>query len=164
MNPKPLLGIFILLVAASCTNNKSIPPAPVEKKLEFYYYPKTNMYYDVANQKYLYSLDSAKTWNTINDQSKKFPSTLGDKKIIYSNTDSVWKYNADHRMTYHGRMYHIIKENNDLPSAYKDAREKVHSPKNITKKTTDKRTDSTEPAKKGIRGFFNRLFGKHKKK
>lgn len=120
------------------------------------------MYYDVANKKYLYSLDSAKSWNSFNDETGKTPATLGTHQVLYSNSDSIWKYNADHRKSYNGRIYHIIKETNDLPTSYNDAREKKPSFKSIGIKKDKK--DSTDKSKKGIRGFFNRLFGKHKKK
>ena len=163
MNTRFFIVAGMLFICASCTNNKINPPVPAEKKMEFYYYPKTNMYYDVTNKKYLYSLDSSKTWLSENNESGNIPATLGNKHVIYSNTDSIWMYNAEHRKTYKGRLYHIIKVNNDLPSSYKDAREKKRSLKSTTKKTSDKQTDSAAP-KKGIRGFFNRLFGKHKKK
>ena len=164
MIPKLLMAMAMLSMMC-CSDPKTKLPAMVapEKKIEFYYYPKTNMYYDVANKQYLYSLDSAKTWIAQQNESGSIPSTLGNKFIIYSNTDSVWKNNRDHRNMYKGRLYHIIKENNHLPSTLKDAREKRPPVKSI-KKPIDKQTDSSEAPKKGIRGFFNRLFGKHKKK
>lgn len=165
MNPWAFIVILLLLPTVSCNHNSKQISNPTPQH-EFYYFPKANTYYDVQAKKYIYSLDSAKTWNLINNEFDQIPSTLGDKQVIMSTTDSIWKYNAAHRNTYHGRIYSIIKANNGMPSsASPDARDK---PKHaiITKKTeiADTIPDSTDRSKKGIRGFFKRLFGKHKKK
>lgn len=166
MKPVLVIGCGMLYLLTGCQDNKNIQNSSASKdNFEFYYFPKTNTYYDLRNKTYVYSLDSTRTWNSVKEESNDIPGILGKKEVLNSSTDSVWKLNYVHRQTYGGHIYHIIKESNNLPSSFNDAREKRPAVK-VAKKlpTVAPIIDSSKPARKGIRGFFNRLFGKHKKK
>jgi hypothetical protein len=159
---KPRLRFFIFLVTysmvvllASCGNKQKVERG----KYEFYYFPNTNVYYDVAAGQYIYSLDSATTWNAINEESKEPPATLGAKQVIYSDTKDVWKANAQHRQQYKGAIYNLMQDDDSAMEAASDASErKVAVKKPPLKKAEEK------PKKKGLARFFNNLFGKKEKK
>jgi hypothetical protein len=134
-----LCGVIIL----SCNNS-------TQKKLEFYYYPSRNVYYDVSNSLYLYSLDGGKTWDSINIKTNKEPAILGNKRIIYSTSADVWKDNAQHLSEFNGQAINITNNDSSInlvaERKIKKARAAVPA------------MNTPKPEKKP--GFFKRLFGK----
>ncbi len=81
---------------------------------QFYYYPKANMYYEIAEKNYVYSLDSGKTWLNIKDTTGKEPLTLGKKVLLTSKTDSIWKENEVHRKLYSGNLYNLTEKDSSI--------------------------------------------------
>jgi hypothetical protein len=121
-----------------------------EKKFQFYYYPARNIYYDVANAEFVYSVNGGKTWETFKKDLGKDPATLGSKEIIYSDSQQPWTNNATDVKKYNAKLFSVADEDTV-------ANTEIASDKKIIKKANPA-TESTKKEKKP--GFFKRLFGK----
>ncbi len=150
-----IASIGFVSLQLSCSSNKQ------KQEVKFYYYPKTNIYFDVAKKDYIYSLDGGKAWGIINNSMDKEPATLGKRVVIYSPVDSIWKQNEVHRKQYGGNLYNIINQDNIASvggivterraAVYKSSRARVITYKPARPKPEKKKT------------FFQKIFGKHKK-
>jgi hypothetical protein len=122
-----------------------------QKKFEFFYYPERNVYYDVSNSMYLYSLDGGTTWDSLHAKMNKDSATLGSKEIIYSTTPDIWTDNETHIKQYNGHAINITGNDslsqNDLAAERKAKKVKVSA-------TNSEKKSEKKP------GFFKRLFGK----
>ncbi len=144
------LPLFVLL---SCNFGNA------EKQREFYYYPEKNVYYNVAKSVYLYSVDGAKTWQAIAANTNETNNTtLGQKIVIYSSSDSIWLDNTAHRGAAGGKLYNIATPANEDTSTGWVKEKKV-----IKKPVVVKTQKNKDKPKKGIGKFFEKLFGKQKK-
>jgi len=71
------------------------------QQLRYYYYPSSNVYYDIANHTYI--VPSGGSWVTRSAASSR-DMVLGSGKVtVYSETPQVWRYNATHRAKYKGK-------------------------------------------------------------
>jgi hypothetical protein len=65
------------------------------KKMKFYYYPSSNVYYNTASGKYIYN--NSGTWTTVTT----LPSTISiartPRVIVYNTTPRVWENNGNHK-------------------------------------------------------------------
>lgn len=86
----------VLLIAAIAFS----PEADAQRK-KFYYYPASNVYYDVANKTYIYS--SGGTWVTRRAMPSRAAVLGTDRITVYSETPQVWRYNATHKTKYRGK-------------------------------------------------------------
>jgi hypothetical protein len=132
-----------------------------EGELEFDYYPDKNIYYNVASSNFIYSLDGAKTWDSLHASSKGDPKSLGRKEKIYSESAEVWKENESHLKMYEGKVYSIITAEDRNFVAVVD---EVTDKKTVNKTAIPIRKPSPQPKKKGLKGFFNKVFGKRDRK
>jgi hypothetical protein len=129
-----------------------------QQQFEFFYYPAKNVYYDVTNKLYLYSLDGGKTWDSTYAYTTAEPATLGSKQIIYNPTFNVWEKNNEHVQQYDGHIINIsVVDTSDLKQSLV-AERKI---KKINTSGSAAVTTAKEPEKKP--GFFKRLFGKKNK-
>lgn len=71
------------------------------QQLRYYYYPASNVYYDVANKTYIYP--SGGTWVTRGALPSRLAVLGTDRVVVYSSTPQVWRYNATHKAKYKGR-------------------------------------------------------------
>jgi hypothetical protein len=126
-------------------------------KYEFYYYPKVNMYYDVADQQYLYSLDSARTWTIIPDTTSQDTATLGNKEILYSDAKDIWKQNELHRQQFNGTILHIVSTDNEMAGVQNEVRERKVA---VKKPAVQKPAEEKKKTKVGR--FLQKIFGKKK--
>jgi predicted glycosyltransferase len=125
---------------------------------QFYYYPQKNVYYEVEKKLFYYSLNGGKSWDSITSILNDEPATLGEKVIIYSADNNVYKDNAAHRKLYNGRLFNIVDPDTSFAAAVPEVSER---------KVQKKRTPEVKPEEEPIRGlkkFLNKLFGKHHKK
>lgn len=129
----------------------------ISKPLTFYYFPKANAYYDVTNASFIYSLDSGKNWTVLIDSSKQNNPFLGKRFLIKSNTSDVWRDNEIHRKMYGGTLINLVKRDS---VKYKSLKAKSTARKNQL--NADSVLISEQPKKK--RNFFQRLFGKRRKR
>lgn len=141
-----LLSFFTGWVIISACND----PAP--KKFEFFYYPSKNVYYNVSNSLYLYSLDGGKNWDSFAVKTNKEPATLGTKRILYSTSLDIWKDNEQHLREYNGQAINIT--GNDSSNLQTD----LAADRKIKKAKTTPAMNVPKPEKKP--NFFQRLFGK----
>jgi hypothetical protein len=148
------MSISFITTIVGC-NNKN----PKEEKHEFYYYPGKNIYYNVANGTFIYSLDGAKTWGVmygdVNDST-----SLGRKEVVYASTDSVWKDNEAHRKTFGGTLYNISAAVDSINNTGVVAERKTI--KKGSKKRVAKKAIVEKGKKQPIRNFFRKIFGKKK--
>ncbi len=140
-------SLFILSVFISC-NEAGLG----KKQFEFYYYPSKNIYYDVANNQYIYSVDGGKTWTLFKPKTNNEPATLGNKQTIYSDDEQPWKLNEVHRKQYNGTVISIADA--DTVAQQQDV---ISDKKNIVKKPKLNVDAPVQEEKKP--GFFKRLFG-----
>ena len=68
------------------------------QQLKFYYYPSSNVYYDVANKQYIY-VDSA-TWSTVSVLPSRIHIAKTPRVIVYHATPQVWHLNPAHVKKY----------------------------------------------------------------
>ena len=123
-----------------------------QKKLEFFYYPQFNVYFDVANSEYFFSLDSGKTWDSAYARTSDEPATLGSKQILYSDKHAIWNNNEEHLKQYNGRAINIVYSDTVTVKQDEVADRKIKKVKSVSSETIK------QPEKKP--GFFQRLFGK----
>ena len=142
---------FLFLITATSCNETGF----IKKQFVFYYYPSKNVYYNVANNQYTYSVDGGRTWYSFKPTSNTEAATLGGKQIINSDNEQPWNINEIHRKQYNGTLISVA----DADSiAQPDV---VSDKKIITKKP---KLNVEEPPKKEKKpGFFKRLFGGGKK-
>jgi hypothetical protein len=129
-------------------------------KHTFYYYPDKNIYYDVSHQRFLYSLDEARTWQTFAPPQNGDTATLGRKIVIAASDSVVYANNEAHRKLYGGSLYKYATENAAISVNTPEVTER----KVPVKKTLITPAKTEEKQKKGIGKFIANLFGKHKKK
>ena len=123
---------------------------------QYYYYPSKNIYYDVANQRYLFSLDSGKTWDSIHSETAE-PAIEGEKKVIYSSSAEVWQNNAMHREEYKGILLNVVNEESLKPPP------PIPAKKSISKAGDEEESQQEKKErKKPIKRFFQKIFGKKK--
>src|SRR5436190_11728815 len=71
-----------------------------QQKVTFYFYPSSNIYYNVSTGEYLYFDESSTKWITV----KALPTTITVVKMpvdtVYYNGPDVWKDNAEHQKKY----------------------------------------------------------------
>ncbi|MCY7420887.1 MAG: hypothetical protein LH478_03990 [Chitinophagaceae bacterium] len=149
-----VLSISTVMLWAGCAEKKA-------KQREFYYYPDMNLYFDVAKNNFIYSLDGGQIWDTIDGRSNNIPTSLGDKIFISYNNDSVWKDNKIHREKYGGYIYNVIDDDStDTAGAT------MVTEKEIVKKkpVTDKKAEEKIKERKGLGKLLNKIFGKKKDK
>ncbi len=153
-----LVSIFLM---ASCKTNSS-----QQSEDELYYFPEKNVYFDIKNAKYYYSLDSTASWDSLTFNGKDYGSTLGEKIAIKMPPGNAWENNNADRKTYNGIILNVVNSRTIL-LAKQDSINRQR-PRIIikTKNDIDPEEDlkvEEEPPKKGLKKFFNKLFGKKKK-
>ena len=157
-----LIICIILAFFYSCESKNNETAANNKRVNTFYYYPKTNVYYDIATTSYIYSVDSGKNWTVLRDSTGKNNQRLGKKVIINSSTNDIWRDNELHRKMYGGNLINLTGK--DTSSVNNNLALKPKS--NLKKKklviSNDSLNQIQEPKKK--RSFFQRLFGKKKRK
>ena len=101
---KIILGLAFLFAIVGASKIS----AQVAQKVTFYYYPSSNVYYNVAVSDYWYYDDATSAWVEV----KTLPTTITLEKTprytVYYNGPEVWKDNAEHVKRYK------IKDNGEL--------------------------------------------------
>ncbi len=145
---------FLLLLCAvvlqpACQQKKE--DVPVQR---YYYYPKTNIYFDAEQVNYIYSLDSARTWQSMKvTVGTTAPNTLGAQVLIKDPGGDIWNENEQHRSLYGGTIYNVITSDTVLLADNTKVKEEKKPGQVIT---------VTPPKKK--KNIFQKIFGKKKVK
>jgi hypothetical protein len=74
-----------------------------QAQLKFYYYPATNVYYDVAQGRYIY-LDNG-SWTPVAVLPAKIKAANGPRYVVYNKTPDVWVVNSTHIQKYKAPKY-----------------------------------------------------------
>ena len=97
---KKILLAFVVLFALGTTTMRV--SAQEQKRVEFYYYPNSNIYFNTASGEYWYYDEPNVKWVEV----KTLPETITLEKApsytIYYNGEDVWKDNAMHQKKYKG--------------------------------------------------------------
>ena len=145
------LFFIVILIAWSCES----PAVHPHEGNQYYYYPSKNIYYDVSHQRYIFSLDSGRTWDSLSSKAAT-AAIEGKREVIYSTSSEVWLNNEMHRQEYGGTLLNIINE------------QSLKVPEPEPKKSISKNNEeeNTQPDKKErkrpIKNFFRKIFGKKK--
>jgi hypothetical protein len=129
----------------SCSNI-----ATRQEGLTFHYYPQKNVYFDPATKKYFYSLDGAKTWDSLSTSAEN-PAALGPRMILTSTTGDIWRSNATHRKEYNGTLIDIPPGDTSLVTLVNRTAKKM----TVAVKKKEKKQEK--------RNWWQRIFGKKKK-
>lgn len=96
---KIILAVAILFALGS---TQKASAQQDQKKVEFYYYPSSNVYMNVSTGEYWYYDEPNTKWLEV----KTLPETIAIEKApvytIYYNGEDVWKDNAMHQKKYKG--------------------------------------------------------------
>lgn len=120
--------VLILVTKQLTASGKTEGPVP-EGAYRFYYYPTSNFYYDVAGERFVYTLDGGRTWEVQKAAAPQTAKTFKDRKVIDSPEPGVWKYNHEHRRKYGGLLTDYREPAAPevaLPAAYEENRKKNH--------------------------------------
>jgi hypothetical protein len=157
----PVVFFILMIAGVSCQ-----PGNETEQESGFYYFPEKNVYYDSRNAQYYFSLDSAKTWDSLRYARENFGAALGAKVVIDRPTPAAWSENNAHRDEYNGVLLNLVNSRTLLlgreDSVKKSRKLVVAKPRPIADEAEVEETD--ERPKKGIKKFFDKLFGKKKDK
>lgn len=154
------LQVLTMLLFSCKSNNQS-----TASESDLFYYPEKNVYYDSGQATYYYSLDSAKTWDSLQYKGIGQVAALGIKIPLTRAITVAWRQNDLHRKTYNGKVLNIINSHTIFLGRL-DSINRM-KPKVIIKyKPVDTVgvTQLPPPQKKGLGKFFNKIFGKKKKK
>jgi hypothetical protein len=133
---------------------------------EVYYYPKANVYYDVATAQYAFFEEAEKKWKLSKDFSEEQKLSLGEKAVITHPSSPIWKNNTQDRLIYSVNVYASSK---DLKQKLRtDSLNSIPSPKVVVSPPKDGKQEERpeeEKPKSGFRKFFDKIFkGKDKEK
>jgi hypothetical protein len=95
---KIMLGL--MFVFAMSTAMTTVAQQETQQRVRFYYYPSTNVYYNVSTGEYWYYDNGTTNWVEV----KTLPATITVEKTprytVYYNGPDVWKDNAVHQKKY----------------------------------------------------------------
>lgn len=149
-----MLFFFFLLVACNNKAEEGKPESPAILPPQYYYFPRANVYVDSANKDYLFLANDGKTWQT----AKQIPAAMQvmmDKSVLIEKpTQPVWQDNENHRLVYSALLY---------ATASDTTRKAPPKPKEAASKPAADSAKEAGKERKGLRKFFDKLFGKNKK-
>lgn len=92
---KQLFALLALTIALSVGRQTQA------QQLRYYYYPSSNVYYDIAHKTYIYPSGGA--WVTRRTLPSRRAVLGGNRVVVYSSTPEVWRNNATHLSQYRGK-------------------------------------------------------------
>ena len=129
-----------------------------------FYFPEKNTYYDVQTASYYYSLDSARTWDSLVYNQNHFGASLGTRVVVSRSGRYNWSKNDSHRKVYNGRILNLV-NNHTISLARADSMNRIKATAVTRSRPIEKEEEvKEEPPKKGLKKFFNKIFGKKKDK
>lgn len=142
--------LFLSVLLFACKESRREPKNPLLTP-QYYFYPKANVYFDSANKDYIFLANDGRTWQS----ARQIPAamqTFMDKSVLIEHpSQPVWKDNEQHKLVYAALLY-------TQPSDTIEKKEPV-----IVEKNVPPPPDPQKKERKGIRKFFDKLFGGLKK-
>lgn len=148
--------VLILVTKQLTASGKTEGPVP-EGVHRFYYYPTSNFYYDVAGERFVYTLDGGRTWEVQKAAVPQTAKAFKDRKVIDSPEPGVWKYNHEHRRKYGGLLTDYREPAAPAgadPAAHEESRKK-NNWKKEKKKGRDKQEKKDREQEEGKGGWKN---------
>lgn len=105
-----IIGMWMGLI--SCSRDTEYQHSNVSNTKEtyrYYYYPHQNMYYDIANKNFVYSLDGGRSWQQKRIENRHIVDRLGNKVAINDTSLQPWLINAEHARLYGGIVHNLNK-------------------------------------------------------
>ena len=93
---KIILGLTLLFALGSAIKTS----AQVTQRVRFYYYPSSNVYYNVSTQEYWYYDNGTTNWVEVKTLPTTIIITKTPRYTVYYNGADVWKDNAVHQKKY----------------------------------------------------------------
>lgn len=144
---------LLLVLFAACQ-----PESRPAQGTAFYFYPKSNVYYDIEQKQYYALSPATQQWEQKASLNADEKAGLGEKVLINTPGIPVYKDNAHHRLVYSAALYASPE---DLRRKYEQdsisslpPKPTLQEPK-VEKKSEKKRTR--------VGKFLNKIFGKKDK-
>lgn len=117
---KKLVAIFLAVVILSAF---AVTEASAQNKT-FWYYPSSNIYYDVAGRQYVFY--NAGNWSNAKELPSGVTLVKGSPRVtVYHAGNDVWADNAGHVMKYKNYKGNSEKEGKHKEGKEKDVKEKA---------------------------------------
>ncbi|PWT93842.1 MAG: hypothetical protein C5B54_01230 [Acidobacteria bacterium] len=104
------LALLLMLGLAYRASAQQDQQKQDQQKVTFYYYPSSNIYYNVSTGEYLYYDEPTTKWIT----AKTLPTTITLEKMpvdtVYYNGPDVWKDNPEHLRKYKAKKEEVKKK------------------------------------------------------
>jgi hypothetical protein len=95
---KFIFGLVLLFSLGGAT--KLMAQETKTQQVKFYYYPSSNIYYNVTAGEYWYYDDVSATWTQVKTLPESITLTKAPVYTVYYNGEEVWKENAAHMKKY----------------------------------------------------------------
>ncbi|CAN5707846.1 hypothetical protein BH11BAC3_BH11BAC3_30170 [soil metagenome] len=138
----------------------------LSKEDGFYYFPEKNIYYDEGKTTYYYSLNGGKSWDSTKQAGNNDIAVLGAKVSLTRPEQHPWANNDSDLIAYHGVSLNVINARTNL-LATEDSLSRIKPeiiPEPQQDPTVVQDDEENNPPKKGLRKFFDKIFGKKKPK
>ena len=96
---KKIIVVLALLFAFG-----SFKQATAQARVSYYYYPSSNVYYNISTGDYWYYNPGSTAWITVRSLPSGITITRTPRYIVYYNGKDVWKDNASHKTKYKNKI------------------------------------------------------------
>ena len=151
-----IAGLILAFFAFS-----AVKPSKKQELKAVFYYPKANVYLDLSENEYYFYHSEQKEWIATKKISSEQEASLG-KKVAVGPVKPAWKNNYQDRMIHSVSLYGsagLLKkkyQEDSLKLFQKDIPIEASS----SPEAKEGNTPAPEKPKKGLKKFFDRLFGK----
>ena len=155
-----IAGLILAFFAFS-----AVKPSKNQKQQAVFYFPKANVYFDLAESEYYFYHSEQKEWIATKKISKEQESSLG-QKIAIGQLKPAWKNNSQDRMIHSVSLYGSagLLKKQYLEDSLKIFQKREPSAQIRTETVKDSLPKAPEKPKTGLKKFFDKLFGKKDRK
>lgn len=152
------LSCTLLIIVSSCRQDSSL------REDDLFYFPEKNVYYDERNEQYYYSLDGLRSWDSLAFNEADYGKTLGLKVPVRRAGSVAWANNDSDRKVHNGIILNLV-NSQTLSMQRQDSLKRIRPVVTSKPKPVGvQEVAEEEPPKKGLKKFFNKIFGKKKPK
>lgn len=143
--------ILIIIGSISCRSDKQ---EDVEVRHGYYFFPKSNVYYDTADKNFIYFDTGARQWQQGNLPPAFIQSELGKSVLLDTFPVPVWSGNKEHQLIYSARLYGDSSDFKKPPPPVVAEKPKKKTPKTDTVEDTPGGRQKTK-----VGQLLERIFG-----